>query len=255
MADITNVPVGNVDEQAYSELVKALKAAKTAGKHLDKARQEQDGVYNSCMAACVTLKSLADCNATLGAVSNDIWFNKDGLAKAVGAEPRDEVSSDGKKYKLPASFSTVKSVITFAFENNVSMIKIDEKGKPVTDPEGNVIPKSYTELRKEKTAVQRQVKAKETEQQVAQLTGVNRARYELGVLLAAVAADISTWDEHRIASARKTFEQFKPKSQAEKLHEANEAAKARALAEKQPRRSRAKKGAKDVAEDLSQAAA
>lgn len=254
MADKVTVQVGNVDEQAYTALVAALKAAKKADSHLKKARAEQDGVYNSCMAACSTLKSLADANATLDAVSHDIWFNVDGLAVATGAEKREEVSADGKKYKLPAAFSTVKSVIIFAFENEVSMIKTDDKGKPITNEEGKPAVKSFTELRKEKSAILDTRKKAEVQKQVAALTGIAKLRHDLQVLMAEVSESVSTWtSEDEIRALMLNLQPYKPKSQAEKLHAANEAAKRSQRAERKGRK-HAAKGAKDVAEDLSEAA-
>jgi hypothetical protein len=167
--------MSNVNEVVYQGIVDLLKQGKKAIGTLKSAKDKVAGIYTKGMELASTCQSFEVATATFEALVGDVPRNVDGLAVAIGGEPRKEPTKDGQTHKLPEALSTLKSAVLFAFEHGI----------PFHDDKGELI--SFTALRKIRTEMLQTERAEEAKAERAALTGIALARVEAVEGLARIA--------------------------------------------------------------------
>lgn len=213
------------NEAAYTELMETFARAPKIEAAMEKAQEQRTGYYDSVVHAGSLCASREEWEATDALVQYNITHNIDGAAKRVKAEPRDEATKDGAKFKMPRSITNALSVVRFAWENAIPFNYKDKDGKDAVV--------SFSALRKART----QKLGADKEERAKHLTGVARLRHESQQMLANIAKRLGEdLSEATIAGLHKSL-----RTVVASLEAPAQAAK--------PSKAR-----KDVAEDLSEAA-
>lgn len=226
--------MSKINESVYGKIVSLLKSAVVVLSSAKQAREQTNGMYNQGMTIGAECTDLAEATDTFDKVVHDVTHNVDGLGEACGAAKRDEVSKAGESHKVPASLSTVKSAVLFAFENGIAFK--DKEGKTLT----------FTALRKIRTATLKGRKDAEVEAEARDILakgGVDAARLMAHDALDRVRGLIPVLGEGLLSSIVTWADGFIPKPAA-----------APEVAKKAPRKVRAKAKGGDIATDLAKAA-